>query len=148
MQNNDVKPKASSSAPPNATAAPPEAMPQLGANLNAPPPQGARRPALGQDLMANLIGEGWWAKTVFKTMNFAMYAEGQQLPPKHEAVLRQSLLVENNGVMETLRRENPLVMQSDGRTPVYMLGKYLVHAPLQQYLKMYPRDDGPPPPQL
>ena len=111
-----------------------------GSDLNqpdqGPPKEGSLRPALGKELMGNVFGANWFATGVFKAMNFAMYAEGQPLPKEHADVLHDSLVVNKKGVLDTLIAENPHVMQSTGNTPIYLLGKYMVHTPLEKYLEI------------
>ena len=99
------------------------------------PSGGSLRPALGKELMSNMFGSNWFATGVFKTMNFAMYMEGQKLTQEHHNVLHQSLIENKSGVLTTLINENPHVMKSQGSTPIYLLGKYLVHKPLEYYLE-------------
>ncbi|MFM6122295.1 MAG: DUF4157 domain-containing protein, partial [Sphaerospermopsis kisseleviana] len=98
------------------------------------PSGGSLRPALGKELMRNMFGSNWFATGVFKAMNFAMCIEGQKLTKEHHDVLHQSLIENKNGVLTTLIKENPHVMKSQGQTPIYLLGKYLVHKPLEYYL--------------
>ncbi|WP_222620708.1 DUF4157 domain-containing protein [Sphaerospermopsis sp. LEGE 00249] len=98
------------------------------------PSGGSLRPALGKELMRNMFGSNWFATGVFKAMNFAMYIEGQKLTKEHHDVLHQSLIENKNGVLTTLIKENPHVIKSQGQTPIYLLGKYLVHKPLEYYL--------------
>ena len=99
------------------------------------PSGGSLRPTLGKELMSNMFGSNWFATGVFKTMNFAMYMEGQKLTQEHHNVLHQSLIENKSGVLTTLINENPHVMKSQGYTPIYLLGKYLVHKPLEYYLQ-------------
>ena len=99
------------------------------------PSGGSLRPALGKELMRNMFGSNCFATGVFKTMNFAMYMEGQELTKEHHDVLHQSLIENKSGVLTTLINENPHVMKSQGSTPIYLLGKYLVHKPLEYYLE-------------
>ncbi|MDZ8188798.1 MAG: DUF4157 domain-containing protein [Nostoc sp. ChiSLP02] len=99
------------------------------------PSEGSLRPALGKELMRTMYGPNWFAKGVFKAMNFAMYVEGQELTKEHNNVLEDSLIKNKKGVLDTLIAENPHVMKSTGKTPIYLLGKYAVHKPLEYYLK-------------
>lgn len=99
------------------------------------PSEGSLRPALGKALWSNLYGSNWYAKGIFKAMNLAMYVEGQSLTTEHNKVLQDCLIKNEKGVLDTLIAENPLVMKSTGKTPIYLLGKYAVHWPLEQYLK-------------
>ncbi|MBD2212731.1 hypothetical protein H6G27_23055 [Nostoc linckia FACHB-104] len=93
------------------------------------------REGLGQDLFENIqTGGNRLASTVFKAMNFGMHMEGQPLNPEHEKVLRQKLIEEKAGVFDTLSAENPHVMNTNGSTPLYWLGKNIVHRPLQKWL--------------
>jgi hypothetical protein len=108
---------------------------QLNGDPPPPPQTGSLRPALGQGLMQNLFSPNWFAKGVFKTMNFAMYMEGQPLTEEHNQVLHESLITNKKGVLDTLIAENPHVMKSQGNTPIYLLGKTMVHRPLEFYLK-------------
>jgi hypothetical protein len=97
-------------------------------------PFSASRPELGQNLWANLSMNNIASLGVFKVMNFAMYVEGQPLSVEHNEALEQALIKDNKGILDTLIAENPYVMKSTGYTPIYLLGKYLVHLPLEYYL--------------
>jgi|GEM_PF-5478923 hypothetical protein len=73
---------------------------------------------------------------MFKTMNAAMWVEGQPLTFEHQKVLERSLLDESNGILKTLIAENPHVMASSGYTPIYLAGKWLIHKPLEYFLRL------------
>jgi hypothetical protein len=113
---------------------------QLGGDDKEPPKEGSLRPTLGKALMSNLWGSNWFATGVFKMMNFAMFVERQPLAPEHNEVLHQSLVTNKNGILKTLMLENPFVMKSTGSTPIYLMGKYMVHKPLEFYLQYYKKD--------
>jgi len=108
--------------------------------VNKPPSEGSLRPTLGKKLWQNFGGSNWFAKGIFKTMNLAMYAENQPLTPEHSAILEDSLIKNKKGVLDTLVAENPYVMKSSGYTPIYLLGKYLVHRPIEKVLNMTPEE--------
>jgi hypothetical protein len=105
----------------------------------------AARAALGRTLATRIFSSSNpVARTVFKTMNAAMWVEGQPLTPAHQKVIEQSLLQEKNGILKTLVAENPHVMASKGYTPIYLAGKWLVHKPLQYFLGL-PVDESKAP---
>ena len=94
------------------------------------------RVTLGKQLMNNIFSsQNPFARVVFKGMNSAMWLEGQPLQQAHYKVIEQSLLYSNNGILETLIAENKYVMGTEGYTPIYLMGKNLVHRPLQWYLE-------------
>ena len=93
------------------------------------------RITLGKSLMSGIFSSSNpFARSVFKTMNAAMWLEGQPITQDHYRVLDQSLLHNNDGLLDTLIAENPHVMKSTGRTPIYLMGKYMVHKPLEWYI--------------
>lgn len=99
------------------------------------PVEGSLRPSLGRKLWENLYGSNWFARGIFKTMNLAMYIEGKPLSKEHNEVLENELLNKESGLIDTLIAENPHVLRTRGYTPVYLMGKYLVHKPLEYYIR-------------
>ena len=97
-------------------------------------PFSASRPELGKKLWANVTVNNFASLGVFKLMNLAMYAEGQPLTVEHNEALETALLKDGKGILDTLIAENPYVMKSTGYTPIYLMGKVLVHMPLEFYL--------------
>jgi hypothetical protein len=94
-----------------------------------------QRAILGKKLIEGIFSsKNPLARAVFKGMNHAMYREGQPLAEAHQKVLEESLLHKQNGILDTLIAENPHVMNTQGSTPIYLLGKNLVHRPLEWYL--------------
>jgi hypothetical protein len=88
------------------------------------------RDSLDESLRNDPCGRNFIAKGVFRTMNLAMRCEGQPITREHHSVLRDSLLTRKAGLFRTLWAENEHVMQSEGSTFVYKLGKNLVHRPI------------------
>lgn len=96
------------------------------------------RVSLGKRLMSHIFtSSNPFATSVFKTMNAAMWVEGQPLTEDHHKVLEDSLIHNQFGLLDTLKAENPHVMASKGKTPIYLMGKYMVHKPLEWYLNNY-----------
>ncbi|GAB4050418.1 hypothetical protein [Spirosoma litoris] len=95
-------------------------------------PKEYSREALADELREAPWGRNFFATGIFRIMNWQMQNEGQPITKEHYNVLVHSLTKERKGLLRTLWAENKNVMESEGDTCVYRVGKYGVHWPMSK----------------